>query len=352
MDTNPQRNDLVPRLENIMQKILIYPIAAGLLLYCNADKAEAEELFEKCMQEKIVTAPDSMSIGELRNVCHEVARAVLNVEEVETQAHAVETRLVSDKENILHPFTLMSHRQNYILLAGHNFQGYDTGEYEEYYHVDDIDLDDTEVQFQISIKTPLGVNLLDTGISVWSAYTVRSFWQLYNASSPFRETNHEPEIWMQYEPEWHFYGWKTTALAMGFAHQSNGQAANLSRSWNRIYGSVIFEKDNLVFAVTPWYRIPEDEETDDNPDITDYLGHGEWNLAYKYNDHTFSLMGRNNIESGFSRGSVEMGWSFPLASYPYLKGYIQYFSGYGESLIDYDQYVNRIGMGLLLTDLL
>jgi phospholipase A1 len=61
-------------------------------------------------------------------------------------------------------------------------------------------------------------------------------------------------------------------------------------------------------------------------------------------------MSRNNLQSGFESGAVELSWSFPLWNYPYLKGYVQYFSGYGESLIDYDQYVNRIGIGVSLTD--
>jgi phospholipase A1 len=64
----------------------------------------------------------------------------------------------------------------------------------------------------------------------------------------------------------------------------------------------------------------------------------------------FSAMSRNNLESGFSKGAVELGWSFPLGSYPYLKGYVQYFYGYGESLIDYNERVNRIGVGFALTD--
>ena len=62
------------------------------------------------------------------------------------------------------------------------------------------------------------------------------------------------------------------------------------------------------------------------------------------------MMLRNQLESGFKRGAVELGWSFPVFDYPYLKGYVQYFYGYGESLIDYDRKVNRIGVGISVTD--
>ena len=61
-------------------------------------------------------------------------------------------------------------------------------------------------------------------------------------------------------------------------------------------------------------------------------------------------MSRNNLESGFSKGAVELSWSFPLWNYPYFKGYVQYFTGYGESLIDYNNYVNTIGVGVAISD--
>ena len=68
------------------------------------------------------------------------------------------------------------------------------------------------------------------------------------------------------------------------------------------------------------------------------------------NRHVYSLMLRNQLESGFDEGAVEAGWSFPIFNYPFLNGYLQYFYGYGESLIDYDKKVNRIGLGISVTD--
>lgn len=302
-----------------------------------------------CMTKMMQQANDSMTIGDLRLQCqkqlHEGTSAVQGKE-----SSVASERMRKDKEHVLQPFTLMSHKPNYILVGAYNSAGYDSTVYQEHFDDPSVDLDDTEAQFQVSVKVPLAVNIFNM-MDIYGAYTNHSFWQLYNDNSaPFRETNHEPEGWLQFNTDWEFFGFKNTANIFGIVHQSNGRGGVLSRSWNRLYANFIVERGKFALSVKPWYRIPEDDEYDDNPDITDYLGHYEVRAAYKLKEHVFSVMLRNNLESGFENGSVEASWSFPLWDYPYLKGYVQYFSGYGESLIDYDNYVNRIGLGVAVTD--
>ncbi len=308
---------------------------------------QADDLTE-CMTNRMQQANDEMTVGELRLQCQKQLRDGSFVTE-DKQVAVVSERLRLDRQNVLAPFTLMAHKPNYILVATYNSSGYNPDPYREQYKNPSLELDDTEAQFQVSIKTPLAIGLFDT-FDIYAAYTNRSFWQVYNddISSPFRETNHEPEIWAQFNPNWEFHGFTNTANMVGFVHQSNGQGGNLSRSWNRIYANFVVEKDNLALAFKPWYRIPDDD--DDNPDIKDYMGNYELRGAYKWGKNVFSVMSRNNLQSGFSKGAVELSWSFPLWSYPYMKGYIQYFNGYGESLIDYNQYTNQIGIGFALTD--
>ena len=325
---------------------------------CYAGSAGVDQ---DCLQNLFETGPDNLTMGEARRMCaapepkqdHERVRESVTLEK--SGQGVITERLEVDQSNIRKPFTLMSHRNNYILLGAYNTKGWNAARFAEAYDKEDLEADDLEVEFQLSIKTPLAIDMFDSGIDLFAAYTVRSHWQFYNSdmSSPFRETNHEPEAWLQMQPEnLEIFGFTNTVNGVGINHMSNGQGGLLSRSWNRVVGFFSFEKDNLAVMFRPWIRIEESLEDDDNTDITDFYGHGELWLAYTLGEHTFSFMSRNNLESGFSKGAVELGWSFPLFGYPYLKGYIQYFSGYGASLIDYNQYVNQIGIGIQLTDVL
>ena len=327
-------------------KALAVLLITGLVL----PEAGMADGLSVCMMQEIQQASDSTTVGELRAKCAEQAGGEFSGAEDE-QATAVDIRLESDEGNILQPFTLMPHKPNYFLAGAYNSDGYSAELFKEQFGDPTLEFDDTEAQFQISIKVPLGINLFDS-FDIYAAYTNRSFWQVYNSdiSSPFRETNHEPEAWVQFTPGWEVFGFRNVANAFGVVHQSNGRGGVLSRSWNRVYANFVFQRGNFVLGFKPWIRISEDADVDDNPDITDYLGHYELRAGYKWNNHLFSMMSRNNLESGFDRGAVELGWSFPLWTYPYMKGYIQYFRGYGESLIDYDQHVNRIGIGISLID--
>ncbi|MDO6805090.1 phospholipase A, partial [Wenyingzhuangia sp. 1_MG-2023] len=60
------------------------------------------------------------------------------------------------------------------------------------------------------------------------------------------------------------------------------------------------------------------------------------------------IMLRNNLDTTNNRGAVEMDFTFPLTRK--LKGFVQYFNGYGDSLIDYNHWQERLGVGIKLTD--
>jgi phospholipase A1 len=210
-----------------------------------------------------------------------------------------------------------------------------------------------EAKFQISFKIKLWQDLFGKDVDLWFGYTQLAFWQLYNSafSAPFRETNYEPEILLNFRTDYRFLGLKGRIINFGVNHQSNGRANPLSRSWNRIVANFGFERDKLGFLVKTWYRIPENASDDDNPDITKFMGNGELWAFYYWREHRFAAMVRNNMRVN-NKGAIQLDWSFPLpfVNTDKLAGYIQYFNGYGESLIDYDNTVNRISLGFMLKD--
>ncbi|PPI84107.1 phospholipase [Marinobacter maroccanus] len=214
----------------------------------------------------------------------------------------------------------------------------------------DYELEREEVKYQISFKVPLLTGILDDRTTLWFGYTQTSFWQVYNQddSAPFRETNYEPEIFARYQTDWDIGPGRLNGVTLGFNHQSNGQSEPRSRSWNRIMGSAAYSYDRWLFMVQPWYRIPENND-DDNADIERYLGHANYHAVYKLSeDRTFSLRLMNNLRSDDNKTSVEFGYSFPVGDT--VKGFFQYYNGYGESLIDYNHRIQRFGIGVMLND--
>ncbi|MCA1804800.1 MAG: phospholipase A [Xanthomonadaceae bacterium] len=185
---------------------------------------------------------------------------------------------------------------------------------------------------------------------LYFAYTQQAWWQMYNRddSSPFREVNHEPELGVILRPDLSLLGMQMRQLRLGVVHHSNGRDEPLSRSWNRIFSTVILDRGDFATALRVWYRIPESDARDDNPDITDFYGNFEWYGFYKWRRNTLGIMVRNNLQRNDNRGALQVDWSYPLSER--LKFYMQYFNGYGESLIDYDHSTHRLGVGLMLTD--
>jgi phospholipase A1 len=221
-------------------------------------------------------------------------------------------------------------------------------------------IENAEVKLQISLKVPLtSSKIFLENDGLYFGFTLKSFWQLYNKelSAPFRETNYQPEIFYTT-----FLPQKLMDLPVfarvGFEHDSNGRTQYLSRSWNRAYIMLGVLADDWGVSIRPWYRLEENTKVDDgdpltlppskgddNPDITDYLGHYEVNAVYRVNEIEFSNMLRYNFKE--KNGALELDASFPI--WNRLRGYVQYFNGYGESLIDYNAKTQRLGVGFLLT---
>ncbi|MGM0517731.1 MAG: phospholipase A [Pseudomonadota bacterium] len=267
----------------------------------------------------------------------------------EPEPVALDQRLREERSGGHNPFVMRSYRPNYILPATYTPTDLSRPVY-------DFDPQHAETKFQLSFQFDWFNEPLGPGTSLYFGYTQLSLWQTYNtellgedqdASSPFRETNYEPEMGLSVNTDYRLAGLSFRRARLSLIHTSNGQGGDRSRSWNRLALSTAFGRGNLAGRARVWYRLPEAEQ-DDNPDITDYMGHGDLVLAYKWREQTLALTLRNNLDFTDNRGALQVDYSFPLNGR--IKGYVQYFNGYGESLIDYNRSVSRIGLGIALTD--
>ncbi|WNO04954.1 phospholipase A [Rhodoferax mekongensis] len=223
----------------------------------------------------------------------------------------------------------------------------------------------SETRINLSVRTKIAQGLLTAGDpnrldSLWFAYSQQSYWQLFNAdlSRPFRATDHEPELIYIFPLESALpSGWRLRYGGIGINHQSNGQSLPLSRSWNRIIGRAGLELGNQVsIAAAFWQRVPEDSASDDNPDIVDRVGRAElstfWNVDAK-NSLVFTV--RHSLQTSDS-GSLRLAWFRKIGNAPdnsdrsNLRLHTELFSGYGDSLMDYNRKRTVFSVGLTLLD--
>ena len=212
-------------------------------------------------------------------------------------------------------------------------------------------LDSTELKFQLSFKTKVVEDLFDDNGDIWVGYTQSSRWQAYNSeeSRPFRETNYEPEAMLVFRNNYGILGWRGRMTGIALTHQSNGRSDPLSRSWNRVILNVGLDREHWAIMLRPWFRIKEDAKDDNNPDMEDYMGRGDATLVYNRNGHEVSLMARHSLRTGDrSHGALQLDYGFPISNL--LRGHVQVFDGYGESMIDYNHKATYIGLGVSLLE--
>ena len=364
-------------------------VAAGALAVSGA-RAQTPE--ERCLLDALRHAPVQATADEIRGVCREARRLApdrvapppealpaapeatqpaaagdATVGIVRDTAHGLSVAPVArslpvadspvrrriEEEAVLwgERFALLPHRPNYLMPLSHAFEQPGT--------VGAEPVQRNEVKFQVSFKFPLTPPLYDGRLAVFFAYTGQSWWQAYNdeRSSPFREYSHEPELFAAWAPGMRVLGWDWRVASAGFVHQSNGKSGDASRSWNRLFAEVLLDRPGPWWlAVRPWWRIPESEkpspgapEGDDNPQITRYAGHGELRLGYAGAVHNWTMTMRRSMSSG-GKGAVQLDYSRPTGISPNLRWHVQYFDGYGESLLDYQARIRRIGLGVMLND--
>lgn len=268
--------------------------------------------------------------------------------ESEPLAQSGSTALVSDRiqavrDAVNNPFSLASHKANYVLPVAYRDISEEQLAAENRYGMQGVE--PSEVQFQLSLQVPLWTGFLGQDSFLSAAYTNRSFWQAYAQSGPFREINHEVELLATWTSNWQVLGFRNVVSQAGVSHQSNGRSGAYSRGWNRVFVDFTFENGGYFVGIKPWYRLSTDPEAGRGPDLDAHFGNFELSGGYRSGGYTSSIKVRNNLSSE-NYGAVELNWKFPITTR--VRGYVKYFDGYGESLIDYSVRVQTLGVGFEL----
>lgn len=245
------------------------------------------------------------------------------------------------------PFTLYPYSTNYVLYTQTSdinkeaISSYDWGDQAK----------KNEIKFQISLAFPIWRGIAGENSVLGAAYTQQSWWQAFNRSES------SPSVRLTMSHVSSSVGQRITPYPVVGHCAISRWARCISLTGvpipPRVAGigsipSLLAQNGNFQLQLTPWYRIPESPSKDDNPDITKYMGYYEAEMGYRLGESVFSLRGRYNWNSGY--GAAELGWSYPLSRH--VRFYTQLFSGYGESLIDYNFRQTRFGVGIMLNDIL
>lgn len=214
-----------------------------------------------------------------------------------------------------------------------------------------------ELRFTLSVKKELGN-------SIYFGYSQKAYWQILDQthSRPFRSFEHNPEVFWQFDGAW---GLPRLRLGL-WEHESNGEQTrydaqgkevNPSRSWNRSYLLALGDLAPGWQAGGKLWVLLDRKETkgisyyQDNPDLKDHLGNGELVLQWQgqqlgsnvllrqgYLPQTLSLQGEATLKLAPWWGGADKGADL----------FLQAFSGYGDSLLDYNRRIDQVSLGFRL----
>ena len=245
------------------------------------------------------------------------------------------TPLFSQQENTTdrgRAVNFFNHKHNFISPVG-------------YVHKLKNGRNDTEFVFQLSIKLPIIGNPDKTVL--FAAYTQKSFWQVYNSkeSRPFREHNYNPDVFLK-------SAGKTFNVDLGIEHESNGKSDPNTRAYNRTYLKLNLNTAPVKISLKGWMTLSEEQALaqyykymDKERSIDDYYGNCELEMTWFIGKAHFYNLGRYNPKTGY--GAYRGNFSFATSGW--IAPFLEYFKGYGDSLIDYNHSLERYMLGIIIS---
>jgi phospholipase A1 len=212
-----------------------------------------------------------------------------------------------------------------------------------YFVVGDSSDRGADARFQLSFKyrlfDPEGIfgRFSPLFSNLYFTYTQTSLWDLGEDSSPFRDTSYRPGL---------FYKWAGSdkfllpdEWRVGVEHESNGRSDLDSRAIDTAYLIPSWHTDmanGRRFSFMP--KIYHYIDKNENRDIQRYRGYVDWVARYGREDGLVLNGLYRQGTGGYATGQLDV--SYPISERIFARTgsfvYLQLFSGYGETLLDYD----------------
>lgn len=207
-----------------------------------------------------------------------------------------------------------------------------------------IDGETADAKFQISFRHRLTKSRLPFDTFLYLTYTQKSFWDIYQESAPFRDSNYNPGIGLG---RYIIVDNRLTGAAfLQLEHESNGRDSLESRSTNWIgFSGKYFLTSNLAtsFKITIPYATGED-----NSDLYDYRGTGYFTADYKTSDNKWWLTGTYSLRKSVKAINLKFNAGYKISDRfnQYIFG--ELYSGTGDSLLDYKRKDVQIRVGICI----
>ena len=211
-------------------------------------------------------------------------------------------------------------------------------------------------KFQFSFKYRL-FGSGETRAPEWSwlngfhlGYTQTSFWDLAAPSSPFRDSSFRPALIYEFglRKFSQVPGEPVSYVRIAAEHESNGKDGLNTRSLNTLY-----VEPNIVFGVGDAWHIVLNarawvygRSVKDNPDIQDFRGNARVGIGV-VQTYGLGLAAHVGGNPGTGKGNVQVDVTYALSDLIGLDLYLtgQMYTGYGESLLNYNRKDTRVRFG-------
>ena len=202
----------------------------------------------------------------------------------------------------------------------------------------------SDVKFQISFAIRLTNATLPWNSFLFLSYTQKTFWNVFQESLPMGDINFNPAL--GWSKPFFNHGRYVGKMSIIIEHESNGRDGDASRSWNRVSlsGSVMVNEWLMVHAK---YWIPI-IDSGNNRDITKYCGIFQNGVVVTTPDKKFSF-GLTWVKRGNWKFDFNTIWDFSwlISKKTNINLFAQYYNGYGEDLLHYNQFRSMLRVGLV-----